>query len=69
MEAIRIHTSWEKSQSVDYQNSKKLLCLSKMRNELFGDKFSEGVHFPLEYRLDVQQLHKFLDMNKYIQLF
>ena len=52
-----------------YQNSATLLCPFEMRNELFGDKFSEGVHFPLEFRLDVQQPHKFLDVNKYIQLF
>ena len=32
------------------------------------DKFSEGVYFPLEFRLHVQQPHKFLDISKYIQL-
>ena len=42
----------------------------EMRNELFGDKLSECVHFELEFtRLGVQQPHKFLDVNKYIQLY
>ena len=52
-----------KSQLVDYQKSATLLCLFKMSNELFGDKFSEGVHFPLEFRLYVQQPHTFLEVN------
>ena len=43
-----------KSQLVDSQNSATLLCLFEMRSELFGDKFSEGVYFPLEFRLHVQ---------------
>ena len=59
----------EASQLVDYQISATLLCLFEMRSELFGDKFSEGVYFPLEFRLHGQQPHKFLDVCKYIQLF
>ena len=54
---------------MDHLNSETLPCLFKMRCELFGDKFSEGVHFPLEFKLYVQPPHKFLDVNKYIQLF
>ena len=53
---------------MDYQDSATLLCLFEMRNDLFGDNFSEGVRFPLELRLDVQQPHKFLDVNKCIQI-
>ena len=60
-----------KSQLVEYQNGATLLCLFEMRirSELFRDKFSEGIHFPLELRLAVQKPHKFLEGNKYIQLF
>ena len=60
METKRISKKFEssyrgKSQLVDYQNSATLLCLFEMRRELFGVKFSEGNHFPLKFRLDVQQ--------------
>ena len=41
----------------------------EMRNDLFGDEFSEGFHFKLEFRLDFQQPHKLLAVNKCIQLF
>ena len=58
-----------KSQLVDYQNSARLFCPFEMRNELFGDEFSEGVYFKLEFRLDFRQPRNFLDVNKCIQLF
>ena len=58
-----------KSQLVDYQNSATLFCPFEMCTELFGDEFSEGVHYKLEFSLDFQQSHNFLDVNKCIQLF